>query len=81
MRTPPSFRSGCENVFLLEAVERKIHGCETKSERCRDEVKDLHSQKYNSYFIQGIYERLGCIFRGTISVGFWFSAFQSKTSE
>ena len=32
--------SGYENVFLLEAVERKIHGCETKSERCRDEVKD-----------------------------------------
>ena len=36
----------------------------------------------NNYYIQNIYvERLGCISRGTINVGFWFSAFQSKTSE
>ena len=32
--------SGCKNAFLRAAVERKIHGSETKSERCKDEAKD-----------------------------------------
>ena len=38
MRTLASLRR--MYTFLLAAVERKIHGCETKSERCRDEAKD-----------------------------------------
>ena len=45
MRSLASLRSnysGCENVYVLAAVERKIHGCETKSERYRDEAKDYN---------------------------------------
>ena len=45
-------------IFLFAAVETKIHSCEKKSERCRDEAKILHSQKYNSYFVQRIYTRM-----------------------
>ena len=82
MRSLASLRSNyssCENVYVLAAVETKIHGCETKSERYRDEAKDYNHRNIIVTLYKGF--TLGCIFRETINVWFWFSAFQSKTSE
>lgn len=82
MRSLASLRSnysGCENVLQL---------WRQRSTAVRQNLRDVGMRpkitftEYNSYFVQKIYiERLGCIFRGTINVGFWFSVFQSKTSE